>query len=127
MEQKKYVRLADVGTFTVHEAYGFQWKLWDQETKRMLILDKWQAGAKKVYSIKTNKGYLDISQAQLGQMLEATYSKGKADIAGRNFTVKTNGKTGIEIRYFINLAKDAPMKTHEERPADEPPPIEEYF
>ena len=36
-------------------------------------------------------------------MLVATLSGGQANIVGRTFTVKTNGKEKLEIRYYLNL------------------------
>jgi hypothetical protein len=99
-----YVKLKDlVGSeFTVGEVYGFQWKMWDNEVKRMLVTDKYEQGYRKVYTINTDKGKFDISSNQLGSMYESCSNKGKSDIIARTFTVKSNGKDGIDIRYYIN-------------------------
>jgi hypothetical protein len=45
----------------------------------------------------------NLSSAQLGQMFVAGFEKGSVGIKDLEFTVKSNGKTGMEIRYFINL------------------------
>lgn len=106
MEEKKFTKLSALvdQEFTVEEAYGYQWKKWDNEAKRMLISEDYEKDYRKIYTVKTDKGTLDLSQGQLGNMLEATYKKGEANIVGATFHVKSNGKTGIDIRYFINLA-----------------------
>lgn len=104
MEKKEYTKLSDLvdKDFTVQEVYGYQWKKWDNESKRMLIADSWEEGYRKVYAIVSDKGQFDISAGQLGNMLESVSKKGVSDINGLTFHVKSNGKTGIDIRYYIN-------------------------
>jgi hypothetical protein len=38
----------------------------------------------------------------MATLLEAVCNKGEADINNKIFEVKSNGKTGIDIRYFFN-------------------------
>ena len=64
-----------------------------------------------MYQIETDQGKLDISAGQLGNMLEGVSKDGKADLNGKTFHVKSNGKTGIDIRYFINVVRDNPSVT----------------
>ena len=52
-----------------------------------------------------------MSQGQLGQMLEGVFKDGVADVNGRYFSVKTNGKTGMDIRYYINPVKSPQEST----------------
>lgn len=108
MEQKKYAKLSElVGqTFFINKAYGYQWKKYDQASKRMLVSDKWEEGYRKVYSLETDKGHLDVGSGQLSALLEAVYRNGVADINNRTFQVKSNGKTGMDIRYFFNAVKN---------------------
>lgn len=111
MENKpQYTKLsALVGdTFTVEKAYGFTWKKFDPESKRMLISETYEEGYRKIYSLDTDKGKLDVSGSQLGNLLEGTYKNGEANIVGRTFAVKSNGKTGMDIRYFLNPVKEQP-------------------
>lgn len=113
MEQKKqYTSLSKLvdQQFTVEEAYGFEYRKWDQASGRKLRSDKWEEGFKKEYDVKTDKGNMSLSQGQLGQLLTSVYSKGEANIVGKTFHVKTNGKSGMEIRYFLNLVRDAQPK-----------------
>lgn len=115
MEEKRtYTKLADLVNkeFTVVKAFGYQWKMWDNNAKRMLVSEKWEQGYKKVYAVETDKGVLDLGSGQLSALLEAVYSKGQADINGRTFAVKSNGKTGMDIRYFFNAVRqDKPEGT----------------
>lgn len=109
-DKPKYTKLsALVGdTFTVEKAYGWQYKKWDAQSSRMLLSETYQEGFKKVYSLDTDKGKLDVGSGQLGNLLESVYKNGQANIVGRTFSVKSNGKTGMDIRYYLNATKDAP-------------------
>lgn len=111
--EKKYTKLSDLvgSTFTVEKAWGYSWKKWDAESKRMLLAEKYEEGYSKVYSLETDQGKLDVRAGQLSSLLEATYDKGSANIVGRTFQVKSNGKTGMDIRYYFNAARDtAPVQ-----------------
>jgi hypothetical protein len=115
---KKFIKLSDMvdDTFTVEEAYGYQWKKWDAESRKMLTSERYEQGFSKIYDIVTDKGKLSLRQGQLAQMLEAGYSKGVANIIGVTFHVKSNGKSGMDIRYFINKAREqAPAATEEKK------------
>lgn len=89
--------------FTVIKAGGYQFKMWDQASKRMLVSDTYEQGYRKVYSVDTDKGKLDLGSGQLSSLLEATYKNGKADINNATFAVKSNGKSGMDIRYYFNF------------------------
>lgn len=107
-----YVRLKELvnGEFTVEEVYGFNWKMWDNEAKKMLVSESYEQGYRKIYGVKTDKGTMDISSSQIGSMYEACGHKGESKIVGRTFTVKSNGKDGLDIRYYINAK---PMEKQE--------------
>lgn len=111
-----YTKLRDLvdETFRVEEGYGFTYKKWDAESGRMLMSEKFEKGYKKTYSILTNRGKLDLGSGQLGNLLEAVYSKGTADLIGQTFSVKSNGKQGMDIRYFFNVVR-APKEVVESR------------
>ncbi len=119
-----YVKLRDLTAFTVMGDKGFNYKRWNQAEGKMETSDQWQEGFRKMFSIETDQGLLDLSQAQLGQMLASAYRDGTANIIGNKFNVKTNGKTGMEIRYFINMdysAHTSPV-THEPKKDEAPLP-----
>jgi len=103
-----YTKLSSLvgDTFTVEKAGGFQWKRWDNESKKMLISEQYQEGFQKKYTIDTDKGRLDLGSGQLSSLLEGFYSKGVSDINGKTFSVKSNGKTGMDIRYYLNPVRE---------------------
>ena len=103
-----YVKLSDLvnETIKVEKVFPFKFKMWDNEQHKMLVSDTCQQGYRKIYTVDTDKGRLDMSQSQIAQMLEGVTADGRADINGRKFTIKSNSKTGMEIRYFINPVKE---------------------
>jgi len=119
-EEKKYVKMSElVGSeFTVDKVYGFEWKKWDAASNRMLVSEKWEEGYSKSYNMETDKGKLSVSSSQLGSMLEAVSEKGVADVNHRTFGVKSNNKTGKEIRYFINAVWEKPAAPKQDEPID---------
>ena len=111
-EQKKtYTKLGNLvdDQFTITKAWGYTWKKWDNENSKMLMSDEWQEGYQKKYQLDTDKGTLDLGSGQLASLLEAVYKDGKADINGRTFKVKSNGKTGMDIRYFFSAVQGEPQ------------------
>lgn len=108
--EKSFTKLsALVGDeFTVERVWGFKWKLWDVSSNKMLVSDNWEKGYQKRWDVDTDKGKLDISSSQLGNMLEGVCHAGSADIIGCTFSVKSNGKTGKEIRYYLNPQRTRP-------------------
>lgn len=105
MDNKQYTKLsALVGKeFTVLKAGGYTWKKWDNEARKMLVSERFEQGFRKIYSVETDKGFLDVGPGQMSTLLEATYKNGKADINNVTFSVKSNGKTGMDIRYYFNV------------------------
>lgn len=108
MEKKTYVKLSELDgkSFTVQKAYGFSFKKWDEASRRMLMETQWRQGLReegyrKVYGVETNVGVMDLSEAQLKNMLEAVYERGVADINNKTFSVKKYvGKNDIPVYYF---------------------------
>jgi hypothetical protein len=99
-------KLKDVTAFTVNKVFGFKWELWVEAERRYVRENNWFQGASKKYNLGVSvngvQGYLTVSNTQYANMLEAYSNEGKSDIIGRDFSVKTNGKEGMEIRYYIN-------------------------
>lgn len=123
--------------FTVQSVNGFRWKKWDEASKTMLVSGSWAEDHRKLYQVETDKGQLDLGTGQLGNLLEAVFHEGKADLIGRTFYVKSNGKSGKEIRYFFNttnpsqtsfVPKDqgASAPVSSQTAAVELPPVENY-
>lgn len=104
MDKKEFIKLSSLvdSEFTVQKVYFPKYKMWDNEARRMLVSDRWEKGYRKIYGTETDKGILDLSNTQIGNMLEGVSQAGEASIVGRTFAVKSNGKTGMDIRYYIN-------------------------
>ncbi len=124
---KSYVKLKDLvnGTFTIIKVEGYKFKLWDNENKKMLVEDNFfkknDDNARKIYGVETDKGFLDLSEWQLNTLLGVVQYQGKADVNGRIFRVKSNGKSGMEIRYYFDVVEDRQT----DRPSSEPTPIKD--
>ena len=122
IEYTKLSKLVDQD-FTITKAGGYQFKKWDNENRRMLVEEKWTEGYRKLYTIDTNKGRMDLGAGQLGNLLEGVYKAGVADINGVTFHVKSNGKTGMDIRYFFNVVRDTPQAPVQTEIRDTYPPV----
>ncbi len=116
----KFVKLVELvdKEFTVERVFGYKWKMWDEANRKMLVSDSYQQGYRKVYQISTDKGTLDISSNQYANMLEAVSQDGEADVNHRTFAVKSNGKTGMDIRYYINAVRQS-AKTYDDTDSDD--------
>lgn len=91
--------------FTVKTVQTYTFKKWDNENKKMLSSPSWQEGYRKLWQVDTDKGQLDLGDGQMGNLLVGVMHAGKSDIIGATFSVKSNGKTGIDIRYYLNPVK----------------------
>lgn len=126
MEEKRtYTKLSALvdSTFTIKQVKGWNFKKWDTESGRMLVSEKYEPGFRKIYTLESDKGFLDVSSSQIGQMFESVSKNGSSELTGRTFQVKSNGKTGMDIRYFINPTKDEPkqdvvVEVNEDEPID---------
>lgn len=107
MEDKKYTKLSDLvnGDFTILKVWGFKYKSWDNATSRMISEDQWFEGSRKMYQVDTDKGKLDLSESQLGSLFVKVQRQGKSDVNNLKVIVKSNGKSGLDIRYYLNPDK----------------------
>lgn len=104
---------------TIQSVLGFKYKMWSPSENKMLISDNWEKGYRKLWQVVTDKGQLDMGSGQVGNLLEGVMHAGKSDIIGATFNIKSNGKTGMEIRYFLNPVKTAPPENNGEYDAFE--------
>ena len=120
--EKSFTKLSSLvdDEFTVEKVWGYKWKMWDTTQNKMLVSDNWEKGYQKRWDVDTDKGKLDISQSQMGNMLEGVCHAGNAYINGCTFSVKSNGKTGMEIRYYLNPVRTKPMSADDDIPYGEP-------
>lgn len=105
-----YTKLSNLidSTFTVEAVGEFGYKKYDPQENKMLSSLTWKEGYRKVYPVDTDKGRLDLGTGQLSSLLEAAHYGGKSDIIGKTFKVKSNGKTGMDIRYFFSVSNEQP-------------------
>lgn len=97
-----YLRLGNIDGFTVNSFQKKYWSRYNKETNQFEKSDEYKEGFDAKYTFKVNKDdLLDVSRAQLGQMLVGVF-EAKSTLDGSKFTVKNNGQEGKEIRYFIN-------------------------
>lgn len=133
----KYVKIGALidQVFTVTKVGGYQFKMWSPTENKMLVSDTWEKGYQKKYRVETDKGILELSSSQLSQLLEGVVKDGVADINGRSFQVKSNGKTGLEVRYYLNPVTSQPrpqsiqdpeVKAKLEANRPEQPPVDSY-
>lgn len=108
----KFTKLSELvdDTFTVQKVHGYKFKFWDNDNKRMLVSDTYEKGYRKVYTIDTDKGRLDLGTSQFANLFEAVQKDGTATINDRIFEVKSNGKSGMDIRYFINASREEKLE-----------------
>ena len=98
-----YIKLsALVGqTFVITTNQGFKYKMW--ENGKMLVSDTPQKGHSKVFTVETDKGLLDLRSGQLGSILAECIDGLTANLDNKTVEVNSNGKTGMDIRYFFNI------------------------
>lgn len=106
MDSKQFIKLKDLAAsgeeFTIKSVGRYTYKMWDNTNKKMLVSPTYEKGYRKIYTVETDKGQLDLSASQVSTMLEGVMHEGRADVNGRTFKVRSNGKDGTDIRYFIN-------------------------
>jgi hypothetical protein len=96
----------------IERVLGYMWKKWDAQNNKMLTSLKFEPGYRKLWQVVTDKGQLDLGSGQIGNLLEAVMHSGKSDIIGVTYNVKSNGKTGIDIRYFLNPVRIDEAQEH---------------
>lgn len=101
-----YAKLKDLvnSNFTVEKVLGYNWKKWNGSGYDKS--DRYQEGFQKKWDVDTNKGKLDLTNNQFFGLLEAALHDGAAILPGATFEVKSNGKEGMEVRYYFNEVKD---------------------
>jgi hypothetical protein len=121
--ENKYVKLSALvdSEFTINKVNGYKYQAWDAQNNRMISEDDWFKDSKKVYAVDTDKGQLNLSESQLGTIFVKIQHAGQSDVNGCTVAVKSNGKSGIDIRYYLNPQKVQPSQQsegYEDLPAD---------
>lgn len=120
--ENNYTNLKELidDSFTVLKVRGFGYKMWDNNAKKMMFSSEPQKGYRKVYTLETDKGILDLGVGQYGNILEGVSKDGKSDIINWTFNVKSNGKSGMEVRYYLNPVWNKPAAEGEAKSAPLP-------
>lgn len=105
MQTTNYVKLSGVTEFLLEEILGTEYFAWDATINKPKRSQDWFEGAQKKYNLATDKGQMSVSQGQFSQILLAAFDGNSSDPVGKTYTVKTNGKSGLDLRYFIDLKK----------------------
>lgn len=115
--KQSFVKLSGLvgDEFTIKQVGNYKWKKWLPEESKMRSEDDWFEGAQKKYAVETDKGLLDLSEGQLGAIMVKCSHSGRADVNSVTVAVKSNGKSGIDIRYYLNPMKrqKAPEESQE--------------
>lgn len=101
---------------TIEKVEGYKFKKWDAQNNKMLVSDNYEKDYRKLWQVVTDKGQLDLGDGQMGNLLVGVMHAGQSNIIGATFHVKSNGKSGMDIRYFLNPVKIAPQEDPNDLP-----------
>ena len=103
----KFIKLKDLigSSVTIQSVDPYVYKMWSDADKRFVTSQTHQEGFSKKYPVTTDKGKLDLGSGQIGSLLTACFRNGAADLIGKTFSVKSNGKEGMDVRYFFDLTE----------------------
>lgn len=116
---KQFKKLAEIKSFTIEKIVKAYFERWNETEGKYEKSETWQEGFTPKWLIETPEFMLPLSKDQVSQALMASFKlDGTSNIIGKSYLVKTNGKTGKEIRYFLNemrIQQDIPLFAPEEQ------------
>ena len=118
------IRVKDGLVFSLKNFVQKGYQKYDEVNKKFVKSPTWSEGMSPVYLFGLKDGQqIELSRATLSQCLVSAfdYSKGLLEC---NFVVKTNGKAGKEVRYFINQVKSEKPSYPDPVAGQEVPPTE---
>lgn len=86
---------------TIKKVVKYFFQKW--EDGKPVKKDEWFDGSRKMYQVETDKGMIDFSESQVATLLVKALRGNKSDISNVIYEIKSNGETGIDIRYFFNI------------------------
>jgi len=96
--------------FTVESFHGYMWQKWNDAEKKFEKSKEYQEGMQKSYSlkikVKDGEDWLNLTEGQMKSVLLATLKDGVAKLVGAGLKAKSNGKEGMDIRYYFTPLKD---------------------
>jgi hypothetical protein len=104
-EQNSYVNTKDlVGKdFHIVAVAPRQYRTWDAVEGKFKYSDTPKKGYQAFWKITLDNGTWSASGGQYSQILLAAESEGMSDVMDKDFNCQSNGKTGMDVRYFMNL------------------------
>lgn len=100
---KPFKKISDIKSFTIQEISKTYFERWNDTEKKYEKSEVWTEGFTPKWLIETPEFMLPLSKDQVSQCLMSSFKlDGTSNIIGKSYSVKTNGKTGKEIRYFLN-------------------------
>lgn len=116
---KQFKKLAEIKSFTIEKIVKAYFERWNETEGKYEKSETWQEGFTPKWLIETPEFMLPLSKDQVSQALMASFKlDGTSNIIGKSYLVKTNGKSGKEIRYFLNemrIQQDIPLFAPEEQ------------
>lgn len=102
-----FLQLKQVDYFRIKSFDSKHWQKWDEATSKFLQSDSFVAGYSPKYVFRVEienkeEKLIAFSREQLGQILIGAFES-KKPLVGLAYNIKTNGKEGKDIRYYINL------------------------
>ncbi len=111
---KPFKKISEVQSFKIISIVKSYFERWNEAEKKYEKSDAWQEGFSPKWLIDCGEYYLPLSKDQVSQCLMSSFRGGQSDIIGKSYSVKSNGKTGKEIRYWINQLRE--QHTEQEQP-----------
>lgn len=105
MTDSKWINTKDLigTTFHVNDVAKRQFRMWDDSEGKYSFSDTPKKGYSPFWKLTLDDGDWSASGGQYSQLLLACEDGGMADVLGKTFSCESNGKSGMEIRYFFNL------------------------
>ena len=114
-----FKKISEVKSFTIRKIAKTYFERWNDTEKKYEKSEVWAEGFSPKWLIETPEYFLPLSKDQISQCLMSSFKlDGTSNIVGKSYTVKTNGKVGKEIRYFLNemrMPSSQPLLAPEER------------
>lgn len=118
MDSMTFVKLKDLDGDIIHitGVKGYKFAMWDQANHKMLVEDKPTKGYKKRWMLQTDRGQLEVSQAQMGKILEAAVLGDTSTPVGKTFSIKSNGRQDMPDYWFNLVNKSENTNTRPDEP-----------
>jgi len=106
LKEQQYVNTKDlVGkSFHIQDVSPRQFRMWSEN--KFVYSDTPKKSYQAFWKITLDQGSWSASGGQYSQILLAAEKEGMSDVLDKTFYCESNGKTGMDIRYFFDLVID---------------------